>query len=101
MMFRTTTAEAVKRSILPLAFFQAALPAFTPRRTTGWLDGGLCPFHDDRRPGSFKVNLDSGAFRCFSCGASGGSVLDFMMKRDGLDFRTALRVVAENFGVSR
>src|SRR5262245_26811798 len=28
-----------------------------------------CPFHEDRKP-SASVNLESGSFRCFSCGES-------------------------------
>jgi len=99
MMHKTMTAETVKRSILPLTFFRAELPAFNPRRMTGWLDGGLCPFHDDRRPGSFKVNLDSGAFKCFSCGASGGDIISFLMRRDGMGFRDALEALAVTWGI--
>jgi hypothetical protein len=33
-----------------------------------------CPFHDDTRP-SLRVHLDTGAFRCMTCGAHGGDVL--------------------------
>lgn len=29
-----------------------------------------CPFHDDRKP-SFGVNLSTGAYNCFGCGAKG------------------------------
>jgi len=35
-----------------------------------------CPFHVDTRP-SLSVHMDKGAFRCFSCGAKGGDLLDF------------------------
>ena len=31
---------------------------------------GLCPFHDDRES-SFSVNLQTGQYTCFACGASG------------------------------
>jgi hypothetical protein len=31
----------------------------------------ICPFHDDRHP-SMSVNLESGLYHCFTCGASGG-----------------------------
>ncbi len=98
-MHTTPTAEAVKGAISPLDFFQAELPDFNPKRTTGWLDGGLCPFHQDRRPGSFKICLDSGSFRCFSCGARGGDIISFVMLRDGLKFRDALGALAAAWGV--
>jgi len=31
----------------------------------------LCPFHNDRRIGSFSVNILTGRYHCFSCGAKG------------------------------
>ncbi|HBR17151.1 MAG TPA: hypothetical protein DD725_06035, partial [Deltaproteobacteria bacterium] len=59
---------------------------------------GLCPFHDDHNP-SLSMNLESGAFHCFSsCGAKGGPV-DLLMKVWGVDFKTALDRLAERAGV--
>lgn len=56
---------------------------------------GLCPFHDDRRPGSFVVNKDSGAFRCFSCGEHGGDIIAFHMKANHMGFKEALNHLQE------
>lgn len=53
---------------------------------------GLCPFHDDHKP-SFTANLETGAFICFACGASGGNVLDFFMKKSGLEFIDACKAL--------
>jgi hypothetical protein len=50
----------------------------------------LCCFHPDRNP-SLRVNLHSGAFKCWSCGAAGGDVIAFLMQRDGLSFPDACR----------
>jgi len=58
---------------------------------------GLCCFHDDRHP-SISVNLDSGLFYCFACGAS-GDVFSFFMKKDGVDFPKALQMVAKEAAV--
>lgn len=52
---------------------------------------GTCPFHDDTNP-SFSVNLDSGAFICFACGAK-GSVFTFYMKLFGVDFEKAVSLL--------
>jgi DNA primase len=49
---------------------------------------GCCPFHDDRTP-SFMVDQRDQHFHCFSCGAH-GDVIDFLMRREGLDFRRAV-----------
>jgi DNA primase len=52
----------------------------------------LCPFHDDHNP-SLRVNTETGAFRCMSCGAHGGDVLDFHRQRHGLGFTDAAQAL--------
>jgi DNA primase catalytic core len=49
---------------------------------------GRCPFHPDARP-SFVVSPHKGLFHCLGCDAA-GSVIDLVMKLDGLDFRAAV-----------
>ncbi|MCZ2076636.1 MAG: hypothetical protein LC130_16765, partial [Bryobacterales bacterium] len=46
-----------------------------------------CPFHDDSTP-SLSVDPIKNVFHCFGCNA-GGTVIDFVMKKDGLTFREA------------
>ncbi|MCA9282797.1 MAG: DNA primase [Phycisphaerales bacterium] len=58
---------------------------------------GLCPFHDDHKP-SMCVVPHKHMFHCFSCG-SGGNAFDFMMKFHGMEFREALRVLADRAGI--
>lgn len=48
-----------------------------------------CPFHDDNHA-SLSVSLQSGGFKCFACGESGGSVLDFTMQLTGASFVEAV-----------
>lgn len=50
----------------------------------------LCPFHDDHAP-SLSVKLETGAYHCHACGASGGDVLAFHMARYDLDFKDACK----------
>jgi len=49
---------------------------------------GKCPFHDDEKP-SFVVTPSKNLFHCMGCD-SGGSVIDLVMKLDGLTFREAV-----------
>lgn len=49
---------------------------------------GKCPFHKDEKP-SFVVSPEKNLFHCMGCDA-GGSVIDLVMKLDGLDFRQAV-----------
>ena len=56
-----------------------------------------CPFHEERTP-SFYVVPDKGFYKCFGCGES-GSVFDFVMETQGMDFVEAVKHVAERSGV--
>jgi DNA primase len=58
-----------------------------------WAWNGLCPFHNDRRPGSVYINLATGAFKCFSCGTSASDVLDFHCKLNNLTLQEAFRAL--------
>jgi hypothetical protein len=51
---------------------------------------GCCPLHDEKNP-SFSVNPDKGKFNCFLCG--GGDAVDYIIKRDKVDFKTALKTL--------
>jgi DNA primase len=59
---------------------------------------GLCPFHDEKTP-SFSVNAERGFFHCFGCGV-GGTVFDFVMRTEGLNFAEALHSLAKRYGIS-
>lgn len=59
---------------------------------TGEWRNALCPFHEDSHP-SLRVRIDTGAFRCMVCGAHGGDVLAFHMRRHGLRFIEAAKAL--------
>lgn len=58
---------------------------------------GLCPFHTEKTP-SFIVSPDRQTFHCFGCG-KGGSVFDFVMLTEHVDFSEALETLADRAGV--
>lgn len=58
---------------------------------------GLCPFHNEKSP-SFHVNPRNQYYHCFGCGAS-GSAIDFVMQIEGMDFISALRMLADRAGI--
>src|SRR5680860_1316897 len=59
---------------------------------------GLCPFHQEKTP-SFVVFPESQNFHCFGCG-KGGDLFTYYMESEQVDFREALRELAERAGVS-
>ncbi len=57
-----------------------------------------CPFHSERTP-SFIVDPERRTWHCFGACATGGDVIEFVRRIEGLDFREALRRCAERAGV--
>lgn len=57
-------------------------------RSSGRHLAGHCPFHQDQHP-SLVVYPETQSFFCFGC-RTGGDVIDFVQRTDGLSFREAV-----------
>lgn len=58
---------------------------------------GLCPFHEERTP-SFGIDPTEKVYYCFGCQAS-GDVFTFVQDTEGVDFRGALELLADRYGI--
>lgn len=58
----------------------------------------FCPFHDDVRKPAMSVDLDRQVWHCFVCDM-GGDIFDFVMQKENLTFKEAVRLVCEQYGV--
>lgn len=72
---------------------------YTPLKRSGATYKGLCPFHSERTP-SFIVFPNSGTWRCFGACGVGGDIFSFVMRKENLDFRDALQLLAKEAGVN-
>lgn len=56
---------------------------------------GLCPFHGDKKLGSFKVTPNKGIFKCWGCGMEGDSI-DFVSSLLNVSAREAAIRICED-----
>jgi len=57
-----------------------------------------CPFHNERTP-SFFISPSRQTYHCFGCN-KGGDVISFVEEIEGLDFRGALKLLADRAGIT-
>jgi len=91
-MARDTVAEIKERLTI-----QDIVGPYVKLRRAGRSLVGLCPFHKEKT-GSFHVSAERGTWHCFGCG-EGGDGFSFIEKVEGVDFKGALKILAEKAGV--
>ena len=57
---------------------------------------GLCPFHDDKEP-SLVITPDKNLWHCLGACQTGGSVIDWVMKMEGVSFKHAVELLLSDF----
>ena len=67
--------------------------AYVPLKKNGRSYWGLCPFHGEKTA-SFCVTPEKQMYYCFGCKA-GGSVIDFIMAMERLDYHDAVAFLAD------
>ena len=71
--------------------------SYFPLKRAGTEFRALCPFHQEKTP-SFYVSPSKQSYYCFGCGA-GGSVFQFLMQIENVDFPEAVRRLARRAGI--
>ena len=88
--------ERLKRETDLVALVKASGVALK-KRGADWT--GLCPFHDDTDP-SLVVTPAKGLWHCLGACQTGGTAIDWVMRRDGVSFRHAAELLLEGAGTS-
>ncbi|MEI8320967.1 MAG: DNA primase [Alphaproteobacteria bacterium] len=92
-MMNDSVLEQIKARLTLSEFISKSVPL----KKRGHEFVGCCPFHQEKTA-SFTVNDSKGFYHCFGCGVH-GSIFDFLMFQQHIDFGEALRQAAQIAGV--
>ena len=70
---------------------------YVPLTKKGQYYWGVCPFHNDKNP-SMSVSPTRQTFTCWSCHTS-GNAYNFIQQIENIDFKAALKLLADRAGV--
>ena len=84
-------------SLIARADIVSVINQRVPLKKAGSNYKACCPFHDEKTP-SFTVSEPKQFYYCFGCNAS-GSVLDFLMNYERLEFVEAIEALAQIEGL--
>ncbi len=79
----------------PRVYYQQEFPNLK-QVNKDWVSVNCC-FHEDKTP-SLRLNVVTGAFRCFSCGARGGNIIAFQCQHYHQSFREAVEALGNKNG---
>lgn len=85
--------EEIKRKI----GIEEVVGSYIELKQSGKALKALCPFHSEKTP-SFTVSTERQSFYCFGCN-KGGDIFTFVEEFEGVDFKGALKILAERAGV--
>ena len=91
--FATDTKEQIKQAtdIVDL------IGSYAQLRRSGSRYVCHCPWHDDQRP-SLQINPDRQSWVCWVCNIR-GDIFDFVMRKEGVEFVEAMKILAERAGI--
>ncbi len=94
--FSDNTIEQIRRRLS----ISDVMENYAPVELKGGSKWVKCPFHGggNERTASCKIDDERGTFYCFGCHES-GDIFSLVMKKEGLDFSSAVELLAKKAGV--
>lgn len=89
--------ENIKSKLSYLDSFKTFLPNL---KKSGQSYKCKSPFNPGEKTPSFFVNPRKEMWKCFSTGEGGSHIVSYLMKKEGLDFKSAIQLVENTFGLS-
>ncbi len=71
--------------------------SYTALKKAGASYAGPCPFCNEAK--GFNVNPAKDLYKCFKCGKGGNNAITFVMQKEGVEFKIALKKLADRFNV--
>jgi DNA primase len=68
-------------------------------RRSGDSLSGVCPLHQGHNPTQFRVSLSKNCWICFGDCNTGGSIVDFVSRKEGIGIRDAALLIQDWFNV--
>ena len=90
-------ADSVLQDIKDRLNIAEVIGGYIQVRKAGAAFKALCPFHHEKTP-SMQISPQKQIWHCFGCG-EGGDVISFVQKYENLEFREALKLLADRAGV--
>jgi len=97
MPFLTNRMNNVVQQIKERLSIEEVISSYIKLEKAGANFKAKCPFHNEKTP-SFFISPDRGNYYCFGCSAK-GDIFTFVEEFEGLDFKGALKLLAEKAGV--
>jgi DNA primase len=97
-MARIPTAE-IERLKLDVSLVRLVEAAGIALKPHGKDRIGRCPFHDDKTP-SLVISPKSNLWHCLGACQAGGSVVDWVMRWEGVSFRRAVELLRKDLGIA-
>ena len=89
----SSTVEQIKEKLS----IEEVVSQYTKLQPSGVNMKARCPFHSERTP-SFMISPERQTYHCFGCGV-GGDIFSFIEAIEGVDFKGALKILADKAGV--